>query len=103
MSKRARFLLSAALIAVAVSVVAEQPTGPGDEASQVNYSVGYRIGADFRRQGESLRAEAVVQGIRDALSGTQSLMTTEEMQSALTELGRRALERRKGEGPGAAP
>jgi FKBP-type peptidyl-prolyl cis-trans isomerase FklB len=51
--------------------------------------VGYQIGGDFRRQGVEMNAEALVQGIRDALSGAQPMMSPEEMNTTLKELKKR--------------
>lgn len=61
-----------------------------DENARINYSVGYQVGGDFRRQGIELDPEIVAKGIEDALSGNQPLMTPVEMRKALTELQRRA-------------
>jgi FKBP-type peptidyl-prolyl cis-trans isomerase FklB len=60
-----------------------------EENDRVNYSVGYQIGGDFRRQGVEMNAEALVQGIRDALSGAQPMMSPEEMNTTLKELKKR--------------
>lgn len=60
-----------------------------DEDDRVNYSVGYQIGGDFKRQGVSMRADALVKGIQDALSGAAPLMTPQDMKSTLIELKKR--------------
>jgi FKBP-type peptidyl-prolyl cis-trans isomerase FklB len=57
-----------------------------DETTRINYSLGYQIGGDFRRQGVDMDAEAVVQGIRDALDGSNPQMEPEEMRSTLVKL-----------------
>ena len=44
-----------------------------NETTRINYSLGYQIGGDFKRQGVEMDAEAVVQGILDALEGNQRL------------------------------
>ena len=61
------------------------------ENDRVNYSVGYQIGGDFRRQGVEVDAEAVVRGVADALSGGQALISEEERAAALTELQRKVV------------
>jgi FKBP-type peptidyl-prolyl cis-trans isomerase len=56
---------------------------------RVNYSVGYQIGGDFKRQEVELNPQALVQGIEDALAGTEALMTSDEMRTTLVELKKR--------------
>ena len=60
-----------------------------DEKARVNYSVGYQIGDDFKRQGVEINPEALVKGIQDALSGEKALMTPEEQRAALVDLQRK--------------
>jgi FKBP-type peptidyl-prolyl cis-trans isomerase FklB len=57
-----------------------------DEKDRVNYSVGYQIGWDFKRQKVEINPEALVRGIQDALAETKPLMTEEEMRSTLVTL-----------------
>jgi FKBP-type peptidyl-prolyl cis-trans isomerase FklB len=60
-----------------------------NEKAKVNYSVGYQIGNDFKRQGVKINPEAMIKGIQDALSGKTSLMTAEEQRTTLVNLQRR--------------
>lgn len=60
-----------------------------EEKDRINYSVGYQIGGDFKKQGVDLAPEALVQGIRDALADASPLMTPEEMRTSLVELKKR--------------
>jgi FKBP-type peptidyl-prolyl cis-trans isomerase FklB len=57
-----------------------------DETTRINYSLGHQIGGDFKRQGVEMDAEAVVQGIRDALSGAKPQMSPAEMNATLMKL-----------------
>jgi FKBP-type peptidyl-prolyl cis-trans isomerase FklB len=59
-----------------------------NENDRIGYSIGYQIGGDFRRQGVELRTDLVVKGIRDAVDGSNPLMTPEEMNRTLVELKR---------------
>jgi FKBP-type peptidyl-prolyl cis-trans isomerase FklB len=63
-----------------------------DEAVQVNYSVGYQIGEDFKRQGVELDSDAIVRGIADAVVGTTPRMGRDEMNVTLISLKRRIVE-----------
>jgi len=60
-----------------------------DEKDRVNYSIGYQIGGDLRRQGVEIRAELVVKGIQDAFAGNNPLMTPQEMRTVLVDLKKR--------------
>lgn len=57
-----------------------------DEQSRINYSIGYQIGGDFKRQGLKLDSELMVQGLRDALANNPPLLTLEQMNTTLVDL-----------------
>jgi len=69
--------------------VAEEPPDLSSDGAKINYSVGYQIGGDFKRQGVEIQPETVIRGIQDALSGADTLMTPEEMRTTMGELGKR--------------
>lgn len=56
------------------------------ENDRINYSVGYQIGGDFLNQGVSINAEALVQGIRDAVEKRDPLLSAQEMTTTLQDL-----------------
>jgi FKBP-type peptidyl-prolyl cis-trans isomerase FklB len=60
-----------------------------DENDKTSYSVGYQIGGDFKRQGVQLNPEALVRGIKDAVSDAKPVMTEQEMSQLLVELKRK--------------
>lgn len=60
-----------------------------NEKARVNYSVGYQIGDDFKRQGVSINLAALVKGIQDAISGQTPLMSADEQRDALVNLQRK--------------
>lgn len=62
-----------------------------DEEARINYSLGYQIGGDFKRQNLNIDPEAVVQGIQDALSGAPPKMSAQEMRATLVELKRKVV------------
>jgi FKBP-type peptidyl-prolyl cis-trans isomerase FklB len=62
-----------------------------NETTRINYSLGHQIGGDFKRQNVEMDAEAVLQGIRDALSGARSQMTPAQMRDTLVELKRKVV------------
>ncbi len=88
-----RYLLTMFLIVILMSnlCLAEQDLKLEDETARVNYSLGYKIGEDFKGQGMEINRELLLQGIQDALSGSEGLMTPKERSTALMNLQRRAV------------
>ena len=60
-----------------------------DEKDKVNYSLGYQIGGDLKRQGVELQSGLILKGIQDAISETNPLMTPQEMRAILIDLKKR--------------
>jgi len=82
------------LLALAIPVACgpSQATGPvalESEDAKANYSVGYQIGGDFKRQGVPFDSNALLAGIRDAIEGGEPRLSEEERRTTLTELKRR--------------
>jgi len=89
-------LLGVAALASSVSLIAmAEELKLEDETARINYSLGYQIGGDFKRQGLEMNPAAVTKGIEDALSEAVPLMTPEEMQTTLTELKRKLVAQQK--------
>ena len=63
-----------------------------DETARLNYSLGYQIGGDFKRQGVEMDADAVVAGIADALEGGMPQIPRKEMHAMLVELKQKVVE-----------
>jgi len=61
------------------------------ETARTNYSLGYQIGGDFKRQNLEMDAEAVILGIRDAISGAEPKISPAEMNTTLTVLKRKVV------------
>ena len=79
--------VSALLLCSVLSAAwAGEPLDFEDETTRVSYSLGYQIGGDFKKQQVEMNAEAVVEGIRDALKGGQPQMSQPEMHSTLVAL-----------------
>jgi len=86
-----RLLLAIVLVVclIGTSCLAKDMADLGNEKAKTNYSVGYQIGADFRRQGVEINPEILVKGIQDALSGETALMTKDEQRATLVNLQRK--------------
>lgn len=65
------------------------------EKDRINYSVGYQIGGDFKKQGVELNPEALVQGIKDALANTTPSIPPAEMRTTLTNLKKKIIAEQK--------
>lgn len=63
-----------------------------DERDKTSYSIGTDIGGSLRRQGFDLNVAALIQGVRDALTGTATLLTDEEIKNTLAAFQRRFME-----------
>jgi FKBP-type peptidyl-prolyl cis-trans isomerase FklB len=59
------------------------------ENDKINYSVGYRLGSDFKRQGVEMQPNIVQKGIEDATSGGEALMTEQEMRTVMMNMANR--------------
>jgi len=85
-------LTTIVLVAVpAGSVCAAEMLKLDNETARINYSLGYQIGGDFKRQGVEMNGAAVIKGIEDALSGAEPLMKPQEMNATLMELKRKVV------------
>jgi len=71
--------------------VAQETPGPKDEKERINYSVGYQLGGDFKRQDLALDPKMLVKGIEDALAEKEPLMTPEQMRTTLVELKKKVI------------
>lgn len=60
-----------------------------DETDKINYTIGYRLGSDFKRQQVEIRNEMIINGIQDAASGAGPQLTPDEMHDTLLGLQQR--------------
>ena len=85
-------LIGVALLAAASgSLYAEDALKLDNDTARINYSLGYQIGGDFKRQGVEMNAAAIVKGIEDALAGTEPMLPRDEMHATLMELKRKVV------------
>ena len=74
---------------VTATVAGAEDVAVRDDNDKVNYSIGYQIGGDLKRQGVQLVPEVMVRAIRDALDGSEPLMSDEERRGTLVALSRK--------------
>ena len=85
-----RTLIMAISMALATGIsMAGQPVELKTENDKINYSVGYRLGGDFKRQQVEMKSDMLLQGFQDATGGDKPLMTEQEMVTVLTSLATR--------------
>ncbi|WP_295585344.1 FKBP-type peptidyl-prolyl cis-trans isomerase [uncultured Lamprocystis sp.] len=93
---RIRPLIGVALLAIPYGILsAADPLNLADETARINYSLGYQIGGDFKRQGVEMNTAAIVKGIEDAISGAEPLIPTQDMRTTLMELKRKIVAEQK--------
>ena len=80
------------MVMLPVWVSAAEQVKLDDRTARINYSLGYQIGGDFKRQGIDIDAAAVVKGIEDALSGNKPLMPQKAMNGILMEVKRKVVD-----------
>ena len=87
------------MTAVCGTVQADEQPESGEMPDRINYSIGYQLGTDFKRQGVELDAEALMQGISDAGADSGAALGEDEMNAILKNLkGRiKSEQRRKAE------
>jgi len=91
-SLRIATLTTLILLAAPASRVCAQDAPKLDtENARINYSLGFQIGGDFKRQNVELNPEAVVKGMQDALSGSEPMMSPQDMNAMLMELKRKVV------------
>jgi len=80
--------VTTALLLLLAAAVAEEGPAPEDHQEIVNYSIGYQVGGDFRRQQVEIDPASLLRGVQDALSGAEPEMSQQEMDNTLSELQR---------------
>ena len=63
-----------------------------DEASRMNYALGYQLGRDLA--GTEIKSDALLKGLKDGSGGAQPALKPEEMQAAMAGLEKRVTEQR---------
>jgi FKBP-type peptidyl-prolyl cis-trans isomerase FklB len=68
---------------------AEEKLELKDQKGKDSYSLGYKYGESFKKQGMQIDLEIFTAGFRDALGGNEPRMTQEEISAALSDLQKR--------------
>jgi len=73
------------------NIIADEKISLVEDNDKISYSIGYQVGGDLKRQGVDPSAEALMQGIQDAITKKSSLMTTEQMRLTLVNLKKKII------------
>lgn len=84
--------MSALLATIGSNVLYAETVKLDSEEAKVNYSVGYQVGGDFKRQKIEMDEAAFLQGLRDSLAEKTPAMTEHEMRTTLVGLKKRIME-----------
>lgn len=77
--------------------MADEQAGITDEEDKINYTIGYRLGGDFKRQNVEIKTEMLINGLEDAMSGTSPRLSPDEMRTALMALRQRVAAEKQAE------
>jgi FKBP-type peptidyl-prolyl cis-trans isomerase FklB len=77
-------------LAGSVCAAGEKPEF-ADENNRINYSLGYQIGGDLKRQQVEVNDDILLRGIKDAMTGAEPLLGQDEMRKTLVELKRKVV------------
>jgi len=75
---------------------AGEAPAPEDRKERTNYSIGYQVGGDMRRQGIAIEPRTLLEGVQDAVSGGQPRITREEMRATLADIQKRVVKYQEG-------
>jgi FKBP-type peptidyl-prolyl cis-trans isomerase FklB len=79
-----RWVAAAAALLLAGHASAGDAPKLADKKEKVSYSIGMDIGNNLKRQSIDVDPDLLARGIRDAMSGGETLLTGEEMKETLT-------------------
>jgi FKBP-type peptidyl-prolyl cis-trans isomerase FklB len=78
-----RFIITTAILSLASIGFGEDKPQLKDLKDKVSYSVGLSVGSNFKKQGQDLNPDAMLAGLKDALSGKQPALSEKEMQETM--------------------
>lgn len=91
-------LVVAAVLGVAMSTgIASEPVQLNTDMDKVSYSIGVDLGKNFKRQAIAVNTTALAKGIEDALTGSQLLLSEDQMKTSLGQFQKDLMEKRNAE------
>ncbi|MBA2655515.1 MAG: FKBP-type peptidyl-prolyl cis-trans isomerase [Tatlockia sp.] len=82
---------------IAASAAATQATSLSTDTDKLSYSIGADLGKNFKKQGIDVNPAAMAQGLQDGMSGSQLLLTEQEMKDVLSKFQKDLMAKRTSE------
>lgn len=103
MKQRGLALFVAALLSTQVYAADEKAAAPAlADADKLSYTFGYTIGNSLKQQGVDINNAVLEKGIKDALAGTDGLLTEEERGAVISQFQQEKMRQRMEEQKAAA-
>lgn len=78
------FALAGLALLLTFALVAAQDKSPlKSQQDKISYSIGLRIGRNFKGQGIEIAPDALIRGVRDAMEGNTTLLSDEEIRMVM--------------------
>jgi FKBP-type peptidyl-prolyl cis-trans isomerase FklB len=90
-----RFIIVIAILSLASIGRGEDKPELKDLKDKVSYSVGLNVGSNFKKQGQDLNPDALLAGVKDALSGKQPALSEAEMKQTMEAWSKQMEEKQK--------
>ncbi|KTD82783.1 FKBP-type peptidyl-prolyl cis-trans isomerase [Legionella waltersii] len=92
-------LVAAAVMgfALSTSIAATDASSLATDNDKLSYSIGADLGKNFKNQGIEISPEALAKGMQDAISGTQLILTEQQMKDVLNKFQKDLMAKRTAE------
>jgi FKBP-type peptidyl-prolyl cis-trans isomerase FklB len=92
------FIIITAILSLASIGFGEDKPQLKDLKDKVSYSVGLSVGSNFKKQGQDLNPDALLAGLKDALSGKPPALSDKEMQETMEAWNKQMEDKQKAAG-----
>src|SRR3954469_9285253 len=89
-----RFMICLGALCIASLAFAQDKPQLKDQKDKASYSIGYDIGSTFKKQNIELNTDALIVGMKEALSGKEATMSKEEREKTLETFQKEMIEKR---------
>lgn len=79
-----KLIVALCIVFFVTQVSAEEKLMLKDQKDKVSYSIGVNIGKNLKKQSIDVNTDAFARGLKDALSGSDTLMTEQEINETMT-------------------
>jgi FKBP-type peptidyl-prolyl cis-trans isomerase FklB len=93
-----RFIIITAILSLASVGFGQDKPQLKDLKDKVSYSIGLNVGSNFKKQGQELNPDALLAGLKDAMSGKQPAISEKEMQETMEAWSKQMEDKQKAAG-----